>query len=99
MFPFSFPVRFFKRKKNSLINQIDSQGRYHGLWEYYYSDDTLWVRLHYIHGKRHGRCEFYPKDRTVFYIVKYLHDEPRGICNYYRLDGTKIAKVYFAKIK
>jgi hypothetical protein len=54
------------------INQKDSQGRRHGIWEHYRPDGTLWLRHHYLHGKEHGLCEWYRTDVTLYFKRYYL---------------------------
>jgi antitoxin component YwqK of YwqJK toxin-antitoxin module len=44
------------------INQRDTQGRRHGVWEYYRPNGTLWWREHWLHGVRAGLWEWYWKN-------------------------------------
>jgi hypothetical protein len=48
------------------INQIDSEGRRHGIWEYYLAGGTLWRRDNYYHGTPRGLWECY-WDGTPWY--------------------------------
>ena len=60
------------------INQTDSGGRRHGLWEYYHPDGSLWWRGHYLHGELHGVRELrglwgdYYENGTLYYKKYYL---------------------------
>jgi hypothetical protein len=47
------------------INQKDSKGEAHGIWELYWSDDTLWRREHWHHGEPYGLFGSYWKDGTI----------------------------------
>jgi len=47
------------------INQYDSQGRLHGVWELYWSDGTLWWRENWLHGKPHGLSEWCYSNDTL----------------------------------
>ena len=48
-------------------NQVDSQGRCHGVWEEHHQDGTLWWKFHYHHGTPHGVWEWYREDGTPSY--------------------------------
>ena len=47
------------KELNRKINQYDSQGQKHGVWEKYNKDGSLWQKEYYIHGKEHGVQEYY----------------------------------------
>jgi hypothetical protein len=43
--------------KKELINQLDSQGKQHGLWVAYRPDGTLCWKVNWHHGLHHGKFE------------------------------------------
>jgi antitoxin component YwqK of YwqJK toxin-antitoxin module len=76
------------------INQRDAEGRLHGLWEDYRSDDTLWRRVHYHHDKQHGVWEDYHTDGQLRFETHYLHGVIKGIGTGFDARGRCISKQY-----
>jgi antitoxin component YwqK of YwqJK toxin-antitoxin module len=56
----------------ALINQHDSQGRLHGVWEGYRENGTVGYRHHFQHGKRYGLSEYFFSYGTPFNKKYYL---------------------------
>jgi antitoxin component YwqK of YwqJK toxin-antitoxin module len=54
------------------INQRDSEGRKHGVWEDYYINGRILVREHYMHGKAHRLREWYHTDGTPYFKKYFL---------------------------
>lgn len=61
------------------INQRDSEGRRHCVWESYWGNGTLSCRVHYHHGTLHGVCEDYRTDGNLWRISHYRHGVRRGL--------------------
>jgi antitoxin component YwqK of YwqJK toxin-antitoxin module len=49
------------------INQYDSEGRPHGVWELYWPNGSLHWREHYLRGKLHGLWENYWPNGTPYF--------------------------------
>jgi antitoxin component YwqK of YwqJK toxin-antitoxin module len=81
------------------INQLDSEGRPHGVWEYYYTNGTLWWRVHYHHDKQNGVWESYYEDGTLEWRRHYHHDMLKGISKWWSYQSTVKRKVYNLVIK
>ena len=83
------------------LNQLDSQGLPHGLWEDHWSDGTLSWRGHYLHGKKHGHWENYYwwSNGTLMWRGYYLHGKEHGVWEDYRKDGTLSRKRYHLRIR
>jgi antitoxin component YwqK of YwqJK toxin-antitoxin module len=54
------------------VNQYDSEGRRHGVWEGYWANGTLWQKEHWLHGNLHGLRERYQPDGTPKWKDYYL---------------------------
>jgi antitoxin component YwqK of YwqJK toxin-antitoxin module len=80
------------------INQHDSQGEQHGLWENYWPDGTLWWKGHYHHGKLHGLSERYYKNGTIVWRYRFLYGKVHGLSENYS-HGTPDNKRYYLNIK
>jgi uncharacterized protein len=76
------------------LNQLDAEGRRHGLWEHYYPDGTLWQRRHYHHGKAHGLWEHYYPDGTLWGKGHCHHDRLKGIVKWWNPQGGISTKRY-----
>ena len=48
------------------VNQLDSQGEQHGVWEWYWGDGTLLWKGHYHHGKVDRLQEAYWTNGTPY---------------------------------
>jgi antitoxin component YwqK of YwqJK toxin-antitoxin module len=81
------------------INQRDTQGRRHGVWEDYWEDGTLNRRRHYLHGKLYGFFEYYLENGTLWWRENYLHGETQGLLELYTPNGTLERKKYRISIK
>jgi antitoxin component YwqK of YwqJK toxin-antitoxin module len=79
-------------------NQLDPQGRRHGVWEDYWSDGTPNFKSHYLHGKLHRVTESYWADGTLERKGHYLHGKAHGLWEWY-WDGTLSFKRYYLIIK
>jgi hypothetical protein len=55
------------------VNQLDSQGRPHGVWEKYLKPGSPWWRGRYLHGQKHGLWEWYWADGTPSYKLYHLN--------------------------
>ena len=80
-------------------NQLDSQGRRHGLWEDYRPNGHLWERGHYHHGKKHGLWEDYWPDGHLMWRGHYHHGVLHGLWEWYHSDGTPTSKQYHLRIR
>jgi antitoxin component YwqK of YwqJK toxin-antitoxin module len=74
------------------INQIDSEGLPHGVWELYWPNGTLMWKKHYLNGKLHGLSENYYSDGTSSRRGNYLNGTPRGVRKSYHADRTLYQK-------
>ena len=81
------------------INQYDSEGKQHGIWEYYYSDGKLRLRCNYLHGQLHGKWEDYRADGTRIWKENYIRDKECGLSEYYIWDNILYHKIYYLNIK
>jgi antitoxin component YwqK of YwqJK toxin-antitoxin module len=81
------------------INQRDSQGRRHGVWESYRSDGTLYWRVHYHHGNKYGVCEHYYQKGTLCWRANFYHDTPKGKHELYTTPGIISLKGYHLIIR
>jgi antitoxin component YwqK of YwqJK toxin-antitoxin module len=81
------------------LNQTDSGGRSHGVWEQYWSAGTLRWRYNYLHGVLHGLCEMYRSDGTLWWIQSWKHGNPQGLWSWYDTPGTSRNKRYHLTIK
>ena len=81
------------------INQKDTQGRRHGLCEWYRPDGTISWRSHYHHGVLHGLWERYLPDGHLWERSNWHHGVLHGIWELYRSDGTTYAKQYHIRIR
>jgi hypothetical protein len=52
-------------------NQIDAQGRQHGLWEYRSREGRLWCRKHYHYGELKGIEKWWNPQETLTF-KKYI---------------------------
>jgi antitoxin component YwqK of YwqJK toxin-antitoxin module len=57
------------------VNQYDSRGRLHGVWEGYQKDGTLQWREMYFHGTPRGLWEYYwpngtPQRKCYCLVIK-----------------------------
>jgi antitoxin component YwqK of YwqJK toxin-antitoxin module len=81
------------------INQYDSEGRPHGVWERYRKDGTLWWRNHYLHGKLHGLSVNYYEAGTLSWRRHHHHGKEHGLWEWYDIHGTAQDKLYCLNIK
>jgi antitoxin component YwqK of YwqJK toxin-antitoxin module len=81
------------------INQYDSQGREHGVWEWYWSNGNLMWREHYLHGKKHGLWEGYRPTGTLAWKCQYHHGIAHGLWERYHLDAVLKEREYYLNIK
>jgi antitoxin component YwqK of YwqJK toxin-antitoxin module len=65
--------------KMEQINQRDSQGRFHGLWKFYYTNDILRVRYDYHHGMLHGLSVGYRYDGSLWWKERFDNGIRRGL--------------------
>jgi antitoxin component YwqK of YwqJK toxin-antitoxin module len=79
------------------INQRDSQGKPHGVWENYYIDSRIRLREHYLHGVPHGIWESYCGDGTLRWRRHWLHGKAHGVWEWY--NGHLYDKTYYLCIK
>ena len=68
------------------INQFDSQGRQHGIWEEYYSG-ILWKTKKYLKGELHGEQKEYYTDGRLLSIKTYEMGVRSGLTIGYYEDG------------
>jgi antitoxin component YwqK of YwqJK toxin-antitoxin module len=80
------------------LNQKDSQGEQHGLWESYWGNGTLRWKGYYHHGELHGVWVAYYENGTPVRRETYLHGNPHGLWEY-RPDGIPCYKEYYLAIK
>ena len=81
------------------INQLDSEGRHHGVWEDYYSNGTLSWRGHYHHGTLHGVWEGYYSDGTLWWREHWHHCEQKGRETWWGRQGRCTQKAYHLVIR
>ena len=82
-----------------LLNQNDSEGRSHGLWEGYYSNGTLWWRVHFHHGREQGVSEWYHSDGTLRWREHWHHGEQKGLAMWRDPQGKITDKTYHLVIR
>lgn len=58
------------------INQVDSNGRMHGLWRLYY--DQLWREASYINGVNHGFYKGWDVDGNLRFLGNYVNGVLEG---------------------
>jgi antitoxin component YwqK of YwqJK toxin-antitoxin module len=80
------------------INQTDSQGRPHGVWDEYWGDG-LKRRGTWLHGVLHGAWKTYNEAGIVTWRRHYLHGKLHRLSENYRSDGTLYFKRYYLTIK
>ena len=54
------------------VNQYDSEGRPHGIWEDHWGNGSLWWKLRFLHDKLHKLSETYYPDGTVYFKRYFL---------------------------
>ena len=84
-----------------LINQVDQEGREHGIWEKYHKNGTLMCRGNYRHGEFHGVWEWYYGDGSIWSMEKYRQGVNYGLRRIYSFEepGRLHKKIYLANIK
>jgi antitoxin component YwqK of YwqJK toxin-antitoxin module len=82
-----------------LINQLDSEGRRHGLWEDYLHNGTLSWRGHYHHGKRHGLWEYYWSTGTLWWRAHWHYGVRKGLATRWDTQGRITDKTYHLVIR
>jgi len=81
------------------INRRDSEGRKHGVWEYHYTDGTLWWKRYFLHGELHGVWAEYYRDGALSWESHWHHGKAHGLHQRYNTDGTLYKKRYHITIK
>jgi uncharacterized protein len=76
------------------LNQLDAEGRRHGLWKSYHPNGTTQWGANYHHGKLHGLWEFYYNDGTLQEIGHYHHGRLKGVDKWWNLHGDIRTKQY-----
>ena len=82
-----------------LINQLDAEGRHHGVWESYRPDVTLGWRSHWHHGKGHGVWEWYYSNGTLQWRAHWHHGEQKGRETWWDSQGRITHKEYHLLIR
>ena len=83
-----------------LINQLDAEGRRHGVWEgYYWGNGTLRWRAHFHHGKWHGVWEGYYSNGTLRWREHWHHGEQKGLATLWDTQGGITDKWYHLVIR
>ena len=82
-----------------LMNQLDSEGRSHGVWEWYRPDGTLGWREHWHQGKWHGLWEDYYPDGTLRRRVHWHHGVKKGLATWWGPQGGITSKKYYLVIR
>jgi len=77
------------------VNQYDSEGDKHGIWEEYYDNDKLRYRYNYVHGKSHGLWVTYYIGGNLAWSTNYVLGERKGLRVEYYPDGSIYKKEYF----
>lgn len=81
------------------INQYDSDGMAHGLWEEYYSDESEGKKVsnrgHYYHGIEHGKWEWFHLSGAIKWKEEYLYGIPHGNWVTYTVNGYATKKCKF----
>jgi hypothetical protein len=95
LYRFTFFLIHYVKLMKQKPNQRDSEGRLHGVWEIYRSDDTLSWRGHYHHGQRHGLWEDYRSDGTLWRRGHYHHGKEHCLWESYYSDGTLCQRRHF----
>ena len=81
------------------INQLDAEGREHGVWEDYRSDGTLWRRVHWHHGRPHGLLEWYWFNGTLRRRGHWHHGVIKGLETEWDSRGGITDKTYHLVIR
>ena len=82
------------------INQLDSQGRRHGLWESRRENGTLMWKEYYRHGKMHGPYEDFHMNGNPSWVGEYRNDRLYKLWLDHDSTGTRITqKWYYIDIK
>jgi antitoxin component YwqK of YwqJK toxin-antitoxin module len=82
-------------KNDERINQLDSEGRRHVLWE----SGPLWWRRHYHHGTLHGLWEEYRVNGTLWRRGHWHHGVMKGLDIRWGSQGRITDKAYHLVIR
>ena len=86
------------KKPDNTINQLDSQGKPHGVWEDYWKNGKVRRIRHYYNGKEHGVWEQYNANGTLFIRGQCHHGTPHGVWEWYK-QGKITYKEYCLNIR
>ncbi len=75
------------------INQLDAEGRRHGVWEEYWSNGKLRWRGHYYHGEWHGVWEVYYLNGTLMWRKHYNMNRLVGLEQKWNERGDLVKSV------
>jgi len=70
------------------MNQRNTKGQRHGLWECYWSNGKLMYKGSYINDERHGLWEeYYHENGKLWDKGSYLNGKRHGLWEYYHENG------------
>ena len=81
----------------SSVNQVDEEGRVHGLRVTYFDDGkTVYSKFNFKHGKKHGPSIRFYRNGQVFEHSEFVFGKKHGVSRKYHKDGSLLSECSFA---
>jgi antitoxin component YwqK of YwqJK toxin-antitoxin module len=81
----------------SEINQLNKDGKRHGLWEICSFNGLFRYKGTYVNGKHHGLWKHYHYNSERWEEGIYVNDKKYGLWEHYNKDGTIKKQVFYSK--
>ena len=77
----------------SSVNQVDEEGKVHGVRVTYYGDGkTIYSKHSFVHGRKHGPAQWYYRGGQLFKYTNFENGKRQGLTRIYYRNGDLLAE-------